>query len=174
MHKESTNQKLYTSKAPVRLKCPNKTIWKKSMPNYYQLCFVLATSYYAWDLSFNMNSLGETIFYFLSSCQLEIASWLRMRAQVYFPISALRPLSGLDLPIQAYAWCSSLHKFICTLVSLYVLTLFPWYHWCPVALGIFLLPPLHSSLSHERSGLMKASHWGLSGPRSFTLQIVQV
>ena len=37
-------------------------------------------------------SFEKTSFSFASSCQLEIASWLGMRAHICFPLSALEPI----------------------------------------------------------------------------------
>ena len=115
----------------------------------------------------------EKTIYFASGCQLNTASWLGLGACVYFPLLVLGlhlawtrmdPLHATTAPC---ACCHSLCEFMCVSVMLCL------EDTVSLASSIFsgsmtTRPPLlHSSLSPDSRGLMKAS-FNLKNVHCFT------
>lgn len=116
--------------------------------------------------------LEKTNLSFASGCHLEAVSWfLEVGGVCSCPgldAGSLSAWSCVDPPHAAMVSMSSYMYQSCCIWK------FPWCHLSPLALLIFPLPLLHSSLSLEERGLMKSSHLGLRVPRTVTLHVVQL
>lgn len=103
--------------------------------------------------------LEKTTLSFASGCHLEVVSWLvrgvcvggvcsrpSLGAGTLFAWPCVDPPHAASVSMHSYMyWPCCIWKF-------------PWCHLSPLALIIFPLSLLHSSLSLEERGLMKSSH----------------
>lgn len=135
---------LILSTIPEHMACTG--VWLK-----YSLCYFI-----------EKKKTNKLIFPSLSSCQLQITSWLEVGHWDYFLLSVLRFLSKLNLH-KSSAWCHSLWRSYvnqpcCVWKRLLLLA-------CP-ELKLFLCPLYRE---HWALSLIKTSHLVLSTPQSLTL-----
>lgn len=150
---------------------PNKIIGRKSTKLSLRLVCV-GHLCWAWDLYLSVVYIPSEIplekmdFSFAISYQLKTASWLGMRAHVYF----------LSYPPSAETLCILpwfLSYYISQSCSVYK-TLSPWCHLFPLTLTIFLPPLPNNCPGSEEKGLVKTPILGLSVLKSITLYTVQL